>query len=136
MTEKNTYLDAKKLIPITIILVVVFAVLNYVQPYVLGINLAKVPPFLLVIVQAVQHFFRVTPLALAVAFGWSLWGFIRYYFGDHATEYELDKLLTTWAWYEGMLLIFVVALPEKYGVVASGIIMAIKSVFNQLKQKK
>ena len=130
-----TAFDIKKVIPITILILVSIAILTAIQPYILGIDVSTLPDALKTLVQGFQHFFKVTPFAVGLAFTWSLFGFLRYYFGDQTTEYEIGKFLETWAWAEGAMLIFATGLPQEYSAALTSIIMAIKSVAGQLQKK-
>lgn len=61
-------------------------------------------------------------------------GCLRYYYGDQAVNYEVKRLVDTWLWYEGMLVVFTLGLPEKYAVALTTIIMALKALVGRLKE--
>jgi len=127
MFEKNTLLKG------ALILIVSLAVLQFVQPAVMSIDTSTLPSWEVQVVVVVQHFFEVTPIALLAGFGWSLFGYIRYKLGDQTVQYEVEKLYSTFMWFEGMIVIVAVGLPAPLATTIAGIIMAVKSVFNALK---
>lgn len=124
----------KEMVYGVVLVVATLAVLQAVTPYVDGIELAALPDWLVPFVEGTQHILHSSYLATSAGFAWSLFGFLRYYYGDEKVNYETDKLIHTWIWFEGMLVIFSAGLPDNYATVLTGAIMALKSVFNQLKE--
>jgi hypothetical protein len=127
MLEKQTLLKG------TLILIIALAVLQVLTPGVVVIDISSLSGWQLDAVLVIQHFYKVTPIALLAGFAWSLFGFLRYNFGDQTLQYETDKLYQTWMWFEGILVIVAAGFPVPLSLAITGIIMAVKSVFNQLK---
>jgi hypothetical protein len=127
MLEKQTLLKG------ALILVISLAVLTLLAPAVAVIDTTGMPSWEIQVVAIVQHFFVNTPWALLGGFAWSLFGFLRYNFGDTTVQFETDKLYITWMWFEGILVIVAAGFPTPIAMAITGIIMAVKSVFNQLK---
>jgi len=127
MFEKQTLLKG------ALILIVALAVLQIIQPAVIVIDTSKLSGWQVDIVAVVQHFFTATPFALLAGFGWSIFGFLRYKFGDPTVQYELNKQYQTFVWFEGIIIIVSAGLPTPLATAIAGIIMALKSVFNALK---
>lgn len=124
MLEKNTLLKG------ALILLIALAVLQVIQPTVLTIDTSTLASWQTDIILVVQHFFRVTPVALLAGFAWSLFGFLRYKFGDSTVQYELTKMNQTLIWFEGILIIVAAGLPTPIALAVSGVIMATKSVLS------
>jgi len=127
MLEKNTLLKG------ILLLIIALAVLQALQPTVVGIDTASLSSWQIQVVDVVQHFFAVTPIALLAGFGWSLFGWLRYKLGDQAVQFEVDKLYSTWMWFEAIIIVLATGFPLPISTAIAGIIMAVKSVFNQLK---
>ena len=124
MLEKQTLLKG------ALIITLALAVLQFFQPAVMSIDTSSLPSWQVNAVIVVQHFFRVTPGALLAGFGWSVFGFLRYKFGDTTVQYELTRMNETLLWFEGITIIVAAGLPTQYALAISGVIMAIKSVLN------
>ena len=122
MFEKQTLLKG------ALIIIVSLAVLQIIQPTVVSIDISSLPSWQVGVIVVVQHFFRVTPVALLAGFGWSVFGYLRYKFGDTTVQYELTKMNETIVWFEGITIIVAAGLPTQYALAISGVIMAIKSV--------
>ena len=125
--------EKQKLIYGIIILVAALAVLEFLSPAVMNIDTSTLPGWEAQTVVVIQHFFAVTPVALLAGFGWSIFGFLRYKFGDQTVQYEVTKLYETWTWFEGILVIIAAGLPLPLSIAVSGVIMAVKSVLNTLR---
>ena len=117
----------------TIILIIALAALALIQPTIMSIDTSTLTGWQIQIIVIIQHFFTVTPVALLAGFAWSLFGFLRYKLGDANVQYQVTKLYETWTWYEGLLLVIAAGLPIPYSLAISGIIMATKAVFNNLR---
>ena len=114
----------------------VVTVLQALTPTLVGVDISTLPTWLAPYWETFVHFLETTKLAVICGFGWSLFGFLRYYYGDESVDFEVGKMVETWLWFEGMLLIFVAGLPKEYAMALSTAIMAIKSVLNQAMEKK
>jgi len=127
MLEKQTLLKG------ALVLIVAIAVLEFLRPAVMSINILELSAWQIQLVVVVQHFFEVTPIALLAGFTWAFFGFLRYKFSDQTVQFEVEKLYITWMWFEGILLLVAAGLPLPYSIAITGIIMAVKSVLNALR---
>ena len=127
MFEKTTLIKG------AIVLIAILAALEILSPAVLSVETSTMGDLEGKAMAVIKYFFEVTPIAILAGFGWSLFGFIRYKLGDAAVKYEVEKLYTTWAWFEGILIVITVGLPLPYSTAIAGIIMAIKSAFSTLR---
>ncbi len=126
MFEKQTLLRG------ALILIVAIAVLEFLQPTVMAIDTSTMPGWESQLVILVQHFFQVTPIALIAGFGWSFFGYLKFRFGDQTVLFEVNKLYSTWMWFEAIIAVVAVGLPLSWTTAIAGIIMAVKSILNQM----
>jgi len=127
MLGKNTLLQG------ALILIVALAVLQSLQPAIVDVDTSTFSGWQTQVVAVVQHFFTVTPLALLAGFAWSLFGFLRYKLGDQTVQFEVDKLYSTWMWFEGIIIVVAAGFPLPLSTAIAAIIMAVKSVLNTIK---
>lgn len=127
MFEKNRLLEA------LLILAVALAVLEFVASSIAAIDVTYLSPWEVQLVEVIQYFFKVVPIALLGGFAWSLFGYLKYKFGDATVSYELDKFTATLMWFVGIMAPICAALPPEQGLAVSGVIMAIKSVINSFQ---
>jgi len=125
----------EKLLQGILILIVAIAVLEYLSPAVMAIDVSTITvDWEVKAVYMLQSFFRVSPIALMAGFGWALFGFLRYKLGDVTVKFEIQKLYSTWMWFEGAIIIFAAAFPIELSLGITAILMAIKSVVNSFLQ--
>ncbi len=116
-----------------LVLIVAVAVLEFLQPAVIAIDTSTMAGWESQFVILVQHFFQVTPIALIAGFGWSFFGYLRYRFGDQTVLFEVDKLYSTWMWFEGVIIVVSVGLPLSWTTAITGVIMAVKSILTGMR---
>jgi len=131
--ERSIMLEKQTLLRGVLLLIAALAALEFVQPAVMSIDVSALPGWQVQAVIVVQHFFTATPIALLAGFGWSIFGFLRYRFGDPTVQYELNRQYETFVWFEGIIIIVAAGLPTPLATAIAGVIMAVKSVFNALK---
>ena len=127
-------MQLKTLILPTIITLVLLTAFQAVNPFILGADLTKVPSWAVTIFAAVQHFFAVTPWAIALGFAWAFFGWLRQNIGNADIEFESEKLYTTFVWYEGLIIVLATGLSPAMASAIAAIIMAVKSVLNATKE--
>jgi hypothetical protein len=127
MFEKNKLLEA------ILIIIVALAVLEFLAPSIVAIDATNLPQWQVDVVQTIQYFFNYAPIALFGGFAWSLFGYLRYKFDNPAIVYDINKFSTTLMWWVGIMTPISLALPTKWGLAVTGILMAIKSIVNQLQ---
>ena len=125
----------EKLLQGILILIVAIAVLEYLSPAVMAIDVSTITvEWEVKAVYMLQSFFQNSPIALVAGFAWALFGFLRYKFGDASVKFEIQKLYSTWMWFEGAIIIFAAAFPTNLSLGITAILMAVKSVVNSFLQ--
>ena len=127
MFEKNKLLEA------VLIIIVALAVLEFLAPSIVAIDTTNLVAWQVDVVQVIQYFFNYAPIALFGGFAWSLFGYLRYKFNDPTIAYDIEKFSTTLMWFVGIMTPISAALPKEWALAVTGILMAIKSVVNQLQ---
>ena len=130
MFEKNKLLEAVLIITVTL------AVLQFLAPSIVAIDTSNLAQWQIDVVQTIQYFFNYAPIALFGGFAWSLFGYLRYKFDDPAVVYDINKFSTTLMWWVGTMTPISLAMPKEWALAVTGILMAIKSVVNQLQAPK
>ena len=130
MFEKNKLLEA------VLIIIVTLAVLQFLAPSIVAIDTSNLAQWQIDVVQTIQYFFNYAPIALFGGFAWSLFGYLRYKFDDPAVVYDINKFSTTLMWWVGTMTPISLAMPTKWALAVTGILMTIKSVVNQLQAPK
>jgi len=123
-----------RLVQALLILTIALAVLEFTAPSIAAIDTTYLADWEVRLVQIVQYFYNYIPTALLGGFAWSLFGYLRYKFGDESIAYDITKFETTLMWFVGIMTPVCSALPTELGLAVTGIIMAVKSILNQLKE--
>jgi hypothetical protein len=109
----------------------VAAFISVVAPAVQEIDTTYMPTWEVQLVVILKLIVTVLPTGIVASYGWTLFGYIRYKVGDDTITYDLTKLTQTSAWFMSLLTPLTYATNPQIAVVATTIIVGIKSVINQ-----
>lgn len=124
--------DLRKLILPTVIFIALFAALQAVSPFVAALDITVLPEWSRVFVEALQHFFKMTPWAVIMSYGWALFGWLRSNIGENA-DFDSERLTKTLMWFEGLVMLFGIGFGPETAAGIAAMFMAAKSVINQAK---
>jgi hypothetical protein len=75
------------------------------------------------------------PTGVLAAFGWTLFGYLRYKAGDTEVQYDLTKMSETIAWFLALILPLSYASNLPFATLVTVIISGAKSVLNQFAEQ-
>jgi hypothetical protein len=118
---------------ITGVLVVIFALgfLSVVAPGIQAISTEGLPAWEAQLIGVLQLIVNNAPTGVLAAFGWTLFGYLRYKAGDAAVEYDLTKMGETTAWFLAFMLPLTYASNLPFATLITVVISGAKSVLSQ-----
>ena len=122
---------------ITGVLVVVFALglLSVITPEIQAISTEGLPMWEAQLIDVLQLIVNNVPTGVLTAFGWTLFGYLRYKAGDTEVQYDLTKMSETIAWFLGFILPLSYASNLPFATLVTVIISGAKSVLNQFVEQ-
>jgi hypothetical protein len=135
MNEKQSIWQSHSFIAGILIVVVSLGFISIVAPAVEAISVEGMPDWEAQLVYLSQMIVKALPPGVMAAFGWTLFGYLRYKSGDSAIQYDLTKMSETVAWFLAFILPLTYASNTPLAVFITVIISGVKSVLSQVIEK-
>ena len=126
-------LNLEKLGKVLLVLIILAAVLVFVEAAIETVAIEDVPEQLMPYWNYIVMFFNSTPVILVLVFVRNILGYARNYWKkEHKESYDINLLYATWAYYIGGLTTVFALVPAPYDKVFAGLIVLLEFVVSEI----
>ena len=122
---------------VLLVLILLVAVLAFVQAGVQTVDAEQVPDLLQPYWGYIVQFFTATPVIAIAGFIRNILGYARNYWkSEYAENYDVEKLYATWCFYIGGITTILAFVPAPYDTVFAGIIVLLDFVTSEIRKMR